>query len=99
MAMTPSGEVYAMVHNLTAFCVAQTDDSTGPPSINEGYVIQAAAFRNKVNQSKFVLFKALVHPHESLVPGELRSERHRQAMGRKVEPVFGWIEVEAHALV
>ncbi len=69
--MTRLGEVFDIVLDLTAFGMAQADYSAGSSSINEGYVVQAAAFRDQGNHAQFIVFKAFVYPYERLIPGEL----------------------------
>ena len=99
MAITRLGVVFNIVFDLSAFGVAKADDSTCLATINKCHVVQTVAFWDESDHAKFVVLVAFIDPYESFFPGEPPSERQRQTMVGNVDPVFGRVEVDAHALV
>ena len=94
---TRLGIVFDIVFDLSTFCEAQADDASCLSTINESHVVQAIALWNEANHAQFVVLEALILPDECFIPGKLLCEGQRQAVRRKVELVFVWVEVDAHA--
>jgi hypothetical protein len=97
--MTRLLDVFDIFFHLSSLGKAQADGSAYATTVYKRHVIQRVALWNQSNHSQLVIRITWVNPNLRFIPGQLFTERKRQAMIGQIQFVFVRIKDEAHFLL
>jgi hypothetical protein len=88
-----------IVFNLTTIGSAQADDPSHLTTIHKSYVVEDSGLRREGDHSPLVALKTVIDPNQRGIPIEFFRQGQRDAMLPFIRGVFGWIELDSHALL
>jgi hypothetical protein len=89
--------VLGIVLDLSALGIAETDDPSLAPAVNERDVVQTVAHGDQSHHSDFVVRESVVNPDEGVIPDQLPGDREGQAVTLDIETVLVPVEDDPHA--
>jgi hypothetical protein len=92
-------DIFDIVFHLTTVGAAQTDDSSRLATVYKCHAVQDLGFRSQRDHAHLAVLKPVIHPHQRSFPVKFTRRWQRHAVFCLVGRIFGWIELEMHALL
>jgi hypothetical protein len=92
-------DTFDIVFYLATIGSAQAYDPSHLATIYKGHVVEDLGLRRERYHAQFGVIEAIVDPNQRSVPIEISCQSQGNAVLRLIRSVFGWIELNSHALL
>jgi hypothetical protein len=99
MAMERRLDTLDIVFYLATIGSAQADDPSHLATIHKGHVVEDPRLGRERDHSPLVAPESVVNPNQRGIPIAFFRQSQRDAIFRFIRGVFGWIELDSHALL
>jgi hypothetical protein len=92
-------DTFGIVFYLATIGSAQAYDPSHLTTIYKGHVVEDPGLRRERYHAQLGVLEAIVDPNQRSVPIEFGCQSQGDAVLRLIRSVFGWIELNSHALL